>query len=163
MKGRFPFSLDLLHRYYQHLLDSKTVFEIRMFSDSEYRRTRNPAKIYIIDPALSHKVAHDDSARILENIVFIELLRRNYHIHYFSNSHECDFIAVKGDKKEVIQVTYRMEAGNREREINGILEAAKRTRVKEGCILTFNEDDELTVEGINIKIIPAWKWLLVLP
>ncbi len=160
LKGSFPFSRDLLFRYYQYLLDSKTVFETRKFSDSEYQGTRNPAKVYIIDPALSQKVAHDDSARVLENIVFIELLRRDCEIHYFSNSNECDFVAVKGDKTEVIQVTYRMETGNREREINGLAEAAKRIRSKEGYILTFNEADETVIDGINIKITPTWKWLL---
>ncbi len=160
LKGSFPFSRDLLFRYYQHLLDSKTVFETRKFSDSEYQRTRNPAKVYIVDPALSQKVAHDDSARTLENIVFIELLRQDYKIHYFINNNECDFVTVKDDKTEVIQVSYRIEPGNREREVYGIVEAANRIRSKEGFILTFNEDDEYVIEDINIKIIPAWKWLL---
>lgn len=162
MKGSFPFSMDLLYRYYQHLLDSKTVFEIRKYSDSEYRRTRNPAKVYIIDPVLSHKIAHDDSARVLENIVFIELLRRNFTIHYFSNGSECDFIVSKDGETGVFQVTYRIEEGNREREINGIVEAAQRVRTNVGTILTFNEADELSEAGIDIKIIPAWKWLLLI-
>jgi predicted AAA+ superfamily ATPase len=142
LKGSFPFSRDLLFRYYQHLLDSKTVFETRIFSDSQYQRTRNPAKVYIIDPAFSQKVFHDDSARVLENIVFIELLRRGCEVHYFSNSNECDFVSVKNDKPEVIRVTYRMENGNREREVNGVAAAAKRIHAKEGYILTFNEADE---------------------
>jgi predicted AAA+ superfamily ATPase len=161
LKGNFPFSKDLLYRYYQHLLDSKTVFEARIFSDSEYQKSRNPAKVYIIDPILSQKVAHDDSARILENIVFIELLRRNYKPHYFFQTNECDFVVEKDNKKHVFQVTYRLETGNKEREINGIVEAARSIRSKEGYILTFNEDDEYVIDNITIKIIPTWKWLLV--
>ena len=160
LKGSFPFSRDLLFKYYHHLLDSKTVYETRKFSDSEYQRARNPAKVYIIDPALSQKTAHDDSARILENIVFIELLRRDYKIHYFTNSSECDFVAVKDDKTVLIQVTFQMEAENREREVNGIVRAAGRTHLKEGYILTFDENDAFVVEDININVMPAWKWLL---
>ncbi len=160
LKGNFPFSKDLLYRYYQHLLDSKTVFEARKFSDSEYKKSRNPPKVYIIDPILSQKVAHDDSARILENIVFIELLRRNCKPHYFFQNNECDFVVEKDKKTRVIQVTYRLEAGNRERELNGIVEAAASTRSQEGYILTFNEEDEYTIDNLNIKVMPAWKWLL---
>lgn len=159
-KGSFPFSRDLLYRYYQHLLDSKTVFAARKFSDSEYKKARNPAKVYIIDSSLSQRVAHNDSARVLENTVFIELLRQNYKPHYFSNANECDFIAVREDKTDVIQVTYQLEEGNREREINGIIEAAKHIRINIGYILTYNQEDEFVIEDINIKVTPAWKWFL---
>jgi predicted AAA+ superfamily ATPase len=162
-KGNFPFSKDLLYKYYRHLLDSKTVFEVRKSSDSEYQKSRNPAKVYIIDPALAQKVVHDDTARVLENIVFIELLRRGFKPHYFLQVNECDFVVSKGDKTDVIQVTYQMEAGNRERELKGIIEAAQHTHSKEGYILTFDEEAEDIVDGISIKIIPTWKWLLGIP
>ncbi len=160
-KGSFPFSRDLLYRYYQHLLDSKTVFAARKFSESEYKKARNPAKVYIIDSSLSHRVVHDDSARLLENTVFIELLRRNYKPHYFSNAYECDFAAVREDKTDLFQVTYQLEEGNREREISGITQAAKHIGTDIGYILTYNEEDEFVSEDINIKVIPTWKWLLV--
>lgn len=160
MKGSFPFSKDLLFKYYQHLLDSKTVFEARMFSDSEYKKTRNPSKVYIIDSGLSHKVAHDDSARILENIVFIEMLRRGLKPYYFFQANECDFIVKTEERTDVFQVTYKMEAGNREREINGLIDAAKHVNASKGYILTHNESDEFTVEGIEIEVVPTWKWLL---
>lgn len=60
------------------------------------------------------------------------------------------FILVRSIKNSFFVLMKRMK----------IVEAAKRTHIKEGYILTFNEDDELSVEDINIKIIPAWKWLL---
>jgi len=160
-KGSFPFSRDLLYRYYQHLLDSKTVFAARKFSDSEYKKARNPAKVYIIDSSLSQRVAQDDTARLLENAVFIELLRRNYKPHYFSNAYECDFAAVREDKTDLFQVTYQLEEGNREREISGITKAAKHIGTGIGYILTYNGEDEFVSEDINIKVIPAWKWLLL--
>jgi len=160
-KGSFPFSRDLLYRYYQHLLDSKTVFAARKFSDSEYKKARNPAKVYIIDSSLSQRVAQDDTARLLENTIFIELLRRNYKPHYYSNAYECDFAAVREDKTDLFQVTYQLEEGNREREISGITKAAKHIGTDMGYILTYNEEDEFISEDINIKVIPAWKWLLV--
>ncbi len=160
LKGGFPFSKDLLYRYYQHLLDSQIVFDVRKFSDSEYEKARNPGKVYLIDPSLSQRVVHDDSARVLENIVFIELLRRHYKPHYFHLSHECDFVGVRDEGTEVFQVTYKLEEGNREREYNGLADAARFIGVPEGHILTHNEEGELAVKNIKVKITPAWKWLL---
>jgi predicted AAA+ superfamily ATPase len=66
----------------------------------------------------------------------------------------------KDNKNHVFQVTYRLETGNRERELNGIVETARIIRSKEGYILTFNEDDEYVIDNITIKVIPTWKWLL---
>lgn len=160
VKGGFSFSKDLLYKYYQHLLDSKTVFEVRKYSDSEYKRSRGPSKVYIIDHCLAHKVAHDDSARALENIVLLELLRRGHKPHYFSRTNECDYIIGEDKKKQAIQVTYAIEAGNRERELNGLTEASGAIKSSEGLILTYNEEDQTSSDGIDIKVVPVWKWLL---
>lgn len=160
LKGSFPFSKDLLYRYYQHLVNSNIVFDVRKFSDSEYDKSRNPGKVYLIDPSLSLRVVHDASARVLENIVFIELLRRHYKPHYFHLSSECDFVGVRDEGIELFQVTYKLEEGNRAREFNGLLDAARFVGLPEGYILTYNEEGEQIIDNIKVKIIPAWKWLL---
>jgi predicted AAA+ superfamily ATPase len=33
-------------------------------------------------------------------------------------------------------------------------------KLKEGLILTYEQEDEIKVENKTIKIIPVWKWLL---
>jgi uncharacterized protein len=73
-----------------------------------------------------------------------------------------EFIAVGAAKQIIIQVTYKMEAGNKERELNGLLEASRHVGTKEGLILTFIDEDDFYLDSINIKIVPAWKWLLSL-
>ena len=49
---------------------------------------------------------------------------------------------------------------DKEREIEGILEAMNKFNLKEGLILTENQEDEIKVEDKTIRIIPVWKWLL---
>jgi hypothetical protein len=48
----------------------------------------------------------------------------------------------------------------KQREIEGILEASKYLGSKEGIILTFDEKDEISINGIDIKILPAYYYLL---
>lgn len=59
---------------------------------------------------------------ILENIVFIELLRRGYNVKIgLINKNEIDFICSKNDKKIYIQVTYLLSSNKTiEREFSGL-------------------------------------------
>jgi len=54
-----------------------------------------------------------------------------------------------------VQVCYKLDEYNKERELNGLREAMDVLKVKNGLIVTFNQEDML--EGI--KIVPAWKWM----
>jgi len=159
---KFPFSKDTLFSYYHYFLESMLIFEIKKFSESSYKRLRNPAKIYLADTGICKKVTSADWGRILENIVFLELRRKGDEIYYFAEKRECDFI-VKNNQGKLFpyQVTLELKENNREREITGLTEACKRLKIKEGTIFTYDEEDNVVVvEGIHIKIIPVWKWLL---
>lgn len=60
---------------------------------------------------------------ILENIVYIELLRRGYDIKIgFFNEKEIDFVCTKGNEKIYVQVTYKLSGDETiEREFSGLL------------------------------------------
>jgi len=160
-KEKFPFSKDTLFSYYNYFLESMLIFEIRKFSESSYKRLRNPAKIYLADTGICKKVTSADQGRVLENIVFLGLRKIREEIFYFDENRECDFI-VKDNQGKLFpyQVTLELKEENREREIDGLTEACKRLKIKEGTIFTYDEEDSIVAEGIHIKIIPVWKWLL---
>lgn len=48
----------------------------------------------------------------------------------------------------------------RKREIDGLLEASKQTGCDNLYVITKEEEEDLIAENKQIKIIPAWKWLL---
>ena len=49
----------------------------------------------------------------------------------------------------------------RKREIDGLVEAMKAFSLEEGLIITFENEEDITVEGTGIiHVIPAWKWML---
>jgi len=104
----------------------------------------------------------DDSGRLLENLVFIELKRRNAEVWYFRGKQECDFvIRDSGAITSAIQVCYELTASNREREIGGLVEAMTGLGLDEGFILTYNQEETIpTEQGRTITVVPVWRWLL---
>lgn len=75
-------------------------------------------KFYLADPALRYSVlgySPDSVAAMLENIIYLELLRRGYEVYVGKlDSAEIDFIAVKQENKLYIQVA--QEIGSPETE-----------------------------------------------
>lgn len=159
-KDKLPFSKDSLFAYYKYFLESMLIFEVRKFTESVYKRMRNPAKIYLVDPGLARREASQDLGRLLENIVFLELRKRTDKICYFEEEKECDFVVVKDGRFSAYQVCYELSEENREREIGGLILCCRQLEEKKGFILTFDQEEEINKEGIEIKIIPVWKWLV---
>lgn len=160
-KDKFPFSKDSLFLYYKHFLSSMLAFEVRKFSESSYKRLRNPAKIYLVDTGIAKRVTSADSGRLLENIVFLEFRRRGGEIFYFEEKSECDFIVKDpGGSLSAYQVVWELNEENELREIEGLRDACQSLGIKKGTILSFDEEGEREKENISIEIIPVWKWLL---
>ncbi|MBI2148048.1 ATP-binding protein [Candidatus Woesearchaeota archaeon] len=141
------------------------IFFINKFDYSIRKQIKNPKKIYCIDNGFIAQGGFrfsDDDGKLLENLVFIELKRiYNNEIYYFSEKNECDFILRTGNKViKAIQVCYDLNNENKEREINGLLEAINKFGLNEGLILTFDKEEEIKIGNKKIKIKPAWKWLL---
>ena len=162
-KTTMPFSKDSLFSYYKYFLQSMLTFEVRKFSRSVYRRMRNPAKVYLVDTGLAKKVTPADQGRLLENLVFLELRRRTDQIFYFEENRECDFVAETRGKLSLYQVCFELNQTSREREIEGLLDGCKQLGLREGCILTFDQEEEFSKDRVKIKVVPAWKWILTAP
>lgn len=160
-KSNFPFSKDLLFDYYKYFLQSLLVYEVKLHSPSAYRRTRNPAKVYLVDTGLAKRVTSEDTGRLLENAVYLELRRQGYDLSYYEDEGECDFVA-KSPKGNLsaFQVTHEIKGHNWEREIQGLFKACKKLKLKKGLIISSDEEQKLSFEGIDIAIVPFWRWAL---
>lgn len=139
-------------------------FFINKFDYSLRKQIQAPRKVYCIDNGIITKSGFrfsDDRGRLMENLVFAELKRKDKEIYYYSGKRECDFITKEKTRLvEAIQVCYTLDNENKEREINGILEAMTEFGIKTGTILTFNQEEEIKREGKKILIRSIWKWLL---
>jgi len=150
--------------YISYLNNSYLFFELSKISYSIKEQLASPKKIYLVDSAF-HQVCGltftPNKGRNLENIAFIELKRKGNDIYYYADKNECDFVIKNGTKiTSAIQVCYALEESNKEREINGLIDAMNTFNLDEGIILTFEQTDKLKISGKNIKIIPLLKWAL---
>ncbi|MFH0927077.1 MAG: ATP-binding protein [Candidatus Micrarchaeota archaeon] len=150
--------------YVGFMSNSYLFFELNKFDYSVRRQLDAPKKIYINDPAF-YQIAGlsklDNLGRLLENAVFIELRRRGSEAFYFSKEGECDFVLKEGAKiAHAIQVCYELNAKNRPREIGGLKEAMDEFGLKEGVILTFEQQEDIQSSGKKIHVLPAWRWML---
>jgi hypothetical protein len=140
-------------------------YSLFKFDYSVKKQIINDRKIYCVDTGLANAVAFrfsENLGRVLENIVFIELKRKRKDFFYYKEKGECDFVLRKGIKiNEAIQVALTLsDPKTKKREIAGVLEVAKKFNLKSGLIITEDEEGRIKKDGIKIKIIPAWKWLL---
>jgi hypothetical protein len=159
-QGLFPFSKDSLYDYYNYFLRSLLVYETRVFSPSSYKRSRNPPKCYLADTGIARRVTSPDRGRLLENAVYLHYRRQGKDLHYYSGESECDLIAKEEERLSCLQVSYELTGENREREIKGLVEACKTFRQSMGLLLTFDDEEELTVEKISVRVLPFWKFTL---
>lgn len=150
--------------YISYFEDAYMFFAVPRFSYSLKQQAKNPKKIYCVDTGLASNLSMSfskDIGRLLENMVYIHLRRLTCKVFYYRKKGECDFIAVRNKKVEmVIQVCYELTSENMKREINGLLEALVETNSREGYILTFNQKEEFNQDGKMIKAFPVWEWLL---
>ncbi len=156
-------ALQTVIDYIAYMEDSYLIFTVPMFSYSYKKQQANPKKVYSIDNGLSYANSASfsrDKGKMLENNVFLNLRRKYKEIFYYQNKGECDFV-VKDREKVIlaIQVCYEFNDENQEREINGLVGAMDELKLKEGLILTYNQEDELDVDGRKIVLKPVWKWL----
>jgi len=152
----------------KHSQEGYLFFFVPIFSHSIKDRTQYPRKAYLGDTGFMQAVkGKTETGRLYENAVYLELRRRKkttQEIYYYRNKDgsESDHVIIEGLKvKTIIQVTSDLDSEKtKEREINGLVQCAKETGLKEGLIITKDKEGREEVEGIKIKFIPLWKWLL---
>lgn len=157
-------SLSSIKDYLYYYEQTYLYFYLKKFDFSVKKQIMNPKKVYTIDQAFAHRLGFnfsENKGRILENIVFLELLRRGKEVYYHVGKRECDFIVKEGlNIVEAIQVSYQIDINNYEREFQGLQEAMDTYKLKNGLILTYDNEKSHIPDNVGIKVIPVWEWLL---
>jgi uncharacterized protein len=158
-------SLSTIKNYLDYFQNVFLLYQLPRFDYSLKKQKVSSSKIYTIDNSFLKTVAFnfsENKGQRLENLIFVELLRREKELYYHSEKKECDFVLREGLRiDEVIQVSVNLSnPETKKREIEGVTEAMKAYKLDIGLILTFEEEDILDAGGKKIVVKPVWKWLL---
>jgi hypothetical protein len=96
----------------------------------------------------------------LENQVAIQL-RRIYgdDLFYYHHGVEVDFYV--SEVQMAVQVCYSLQdIETHYREVNALIKMSKQIKVKKMIILTKDEEETISKQGMTIQVVPVWKWLL---
>ncbi|MCK4506605.1 MAG: ATP-binding protein [Candidatus Aegiribacteria sp.] len=157
-------NITTITNYIHYLEESYLLFELFSFDYSIKKQRVHPRKIYAIDNKLRNVVSFSFSKEYgnnLENIVFLELKRRGRDIYYYRKKGECDFVIQnRGVVTKLVQVTFVLSDENRQREIDGVVEAMNNLNCETGIIITVSQDEIIHFKGKKITVVSAWRWLL---
>ncbi len=145
--------------------DAYLLLVVPNIADNITERTTNP-KYYFIDNGIISLLALDIRTSLLENLVALELIRRfgsKDAVYHYNHGIEVDFYIP--ETETAIQVCYSISDSDKtlSREINGLVRIGEKLPCCHRIIVTFDEEDIIEHNGIDIEVIPAWKYLLNLP
>ena len=153
----------------------RQAFLIQLLSKHSFKskeRIRN-SKAYIVDPGLQNNrensFAPENIGWRLENVVFIELLRRCSNdfldIYYYKaspRSKEVDFVVCNQDKAvELIQVAYGIDNDKTyNRETSALIKASTTLHCDKLTLIAMTTTRDVVLDDKSIHICSAIEWLL---
>lgn len=164
-------SVATVSKYCTYLQNTYLFLYLPRFSNKLKLMAKADRKVYVVDNGFVAARAFEvskNSGRLLENMVFLELLKRDYDLQKYElfyykslNGRETDFVCRRGVKVEqLIQVCYEMVTPKtRKREIDALLECAKDLDNNCLTIITWNQEEIIEQNGYTIKVVPLRKWI----
>jgi predicted AAA+ superfamily ATPase len=145
--------------YVEHLTETWLIFALPNYVAKLADRESNK-KYYFADNGILNLFLFDSETALLENLVAIELKKRyGDELFFYNQNVEVDFFIP--EQQIAIQVCYSLnDMETRKREINALFQLSKRLEIKKYQIITKDDDEIVSEQGIDIEIIPVWKWLL---
>ena len=158
-------SVNTTKKYMDYLHEPYLFYYLSRYNNKLKLMKKAPRKVYVVDNGFVASKAFslsDNLGRLLENQVFIELVRRGYDVertmfYYCSrNDKEVDFVLRKGAHIEcLVQVCYDMSNPKTEkREVDSIVECAGELKCNKLVIVTNNDKRTIEKNGYRIDVVP---------
>lgn len=149
-----------VEKYMKALMDSLMVYQAKRYNIKGKQYLKTLEKYYVVDIGLRYMLLgkrNTDVGHILENVVYLELIRRGYDVYVGQiGDLEVDFVAMNEDGITYFQVSASVRDENTlARELGSLL---KINDHYPKYILTLDDDPVADYDGI--KRINALDWLL---
>ena len=163
-------SVTTTQKFLNYLHEPYLFFYLQRFNNKLKAMKKAARKVYVVDNGFVSTTAFNISenlGRLLENQVFIELIRQGYDtektlFYYRSrNDKEVDFVTRQGIKVEkLIQVCYDLTSEKtRRREIDALIEVAGELKCQTLQIISYQHKEIIKEKGFTIQVIPFMDWV----
>ena len=154
--AQFSISYNAVQNYLSSFEQAYLFYKANRYDIAGRKILSSQGKYYIVDTGLRTQSLGDkinDRGSILENIVYLELLRRGYQVQIGKlDDKEIDFIATKVNERQYIQVTYQLPE-NSTRETDNLLEIPNNYQK---IVITGRYEEQTMISGIPIINIRDW-------
>lgn len=148
--------------YVDYMTDFYLLFTLQNYAAKLVDKETSP-KYYFMDTGLLGLMLLDSKSAQLENLVAIELIRRYgvENVFFFENNVEIDFYIPS--ESLAIQVSLQVldDIDKKERETRAFAKLNNFIPDSKCILITNSEETNLEYDGIDIEVIPIWKWLLM--
>ena len=158
--------INTIKNYVSYFQEAYLVFILERFSFKLKQQIIAPKKIYCIDTGIINVISFKstkDFGNLMENLVAIELKRRNKEVYYWKDyqGKEVDFVVKEGLRvKELIQVCYDLDLNTKQRELKALVKASEELNCNSLLVITWDYEAKEEFRGKRIEFRPLWKWLL---
>jgi uncharacterized protein len=161
----YKISKDTIYEFQDYVESIYLALFLPKYLPSVVKQEFSRKKVYSIDNGLAASINTffmRDKGATLENLIFLELIKEGSNIFYYNSKYECDFLIAENEGvSEAIQVCYDIsDQDTKKREERGLVSACKEFKLKKGFIITHSEEQRYTISGINVEVLPAYKYLL---
>lgn len=162
-------SVNTTKKYMDYLHEPYLFYYLSRYNNKLKLMKKAPRKVYVVDNGFVAAKAFsvtENLGRLLENQVFIELVRRGYDtektmFYYRSrNDKKVDFVLRQGAHIErLVQVCYDMNSPKTEkREVDAIVECAGELKCDNLTIVTYDDERTIEKDGYKINVVPIAKF-----
>ena len=149
-----------VEKYLEALTESYIIYQAKRYNIKGKQYLKTLEKYYVVDIGLRYMLLGSrqmDAGHILENVIYLELLRRGYRVYVGKmDSLEVDFVAQNSKGTQYYQVALSVrDERTLERELRPLM--AIRDHYPK-MILTLDDDPEMQYDGI--RRVNARDWLL---
>ncbi|QFQ13040.1 ATP-binding protein [Pseudoprevotella muciniphila] len=160
-------SVNTTKKYMDYLHEPFMFYYLYRYNNKLRLMKKASRKVYVVDNGFVAAKAFslsENLGRLLENQVFIELLRRGYDseksIFYYRsrNDKEVDFVLRDGARIErLVQVCYDMSSPKtQKRETDSLVECAEELNCRNLVIVTNAEKRTIEKDGYKIVVVPVF-------
>ena len=156
-------SKNTILNYAEYAKDAFLILPLKNIADNFTQRETNQ-KYYFVDNGIINLLIISNKSILLENLVALSLIRwygLDGNVFFYNYNIEVDFVVP--EKSLAVQVCYILGDEGSEtyrRETTALVRLAQRYSYTDLYIVTYNEEYEIELNGLCIKVVPICKWLL---